>query len=187
MNELGIDANEIVMATVSNAFTNSKKLSRCGDLILTDKNLIWVTRSLFGKVKYTKKIPLTMVKVFNDQAMLQLEEKMIDPSILTIQLKDETFTVTSTEKKAMRDIVRKATEIITGGSADGLIKSVIPSTEQIADTAKVAANALRSAFNNKFNKQPKRVSIECKGCGYKLSGFSGKTIRCPYCDSQYTV
>ncbi len=165
------------------------------ELYLTNLNIIYVLKGVFGNVKKIQKLPLNQIKVVNGrvQAFLGNESKN---GWLQLQLYFingvEIFGFPNKERREISTWINNISQILTGeASQDATVKNImaIPGTEYIAETMKDTIGVFKDKFgiNNKGNQKLENVTVKCIGCMAPLSGKKGQTVRCKYCDTDNTL
>lgn len=183
MLDYGLRSNEAVLVECTGVMPNDHKLfSSNGTLVLTSQNILFVTTTVFGKVKDIDKHPLSDVKVYDDTAQVKLEEKFGESPILNIYLKDGQLSYTMYEKGKAKEFVNQLNKAVTGRDVEIVNKSAIPGAAFVGETLKGTANAFKSALGIK-PKEPEKVAMPCTSCGATISGIKGTVIKCEYCGS----
>lgn len=175
------------------------------ELVLTNLQIILVSKGVFGNVKNIEYFPLSQLKVFNNQAQVFVGKKSNGTTILDIYFfnGEESFGFES--KKRARLWVESINNLMTGQSVniDSLGKNTSSQfdgiTEQLSDTAvqvKEQLGLVGDSFKSAFGIQSKnrikenkseKITMKCPACGAPLSGEKGIIIRCQYCDTDTRI
>ena len=162
------------------------------ELILTNINIIHVSKGMFGNTKGVKKYPLNQVKIVNGEAqaiMGKSSNGMPDLQIYFIngQL---AFKFQSSDKKEIAKYVNGISKVLTGNiSSQSSVANpfAIPGVENIAETLKDTFNVFKESFGikpeDKAANQSVKVTKKCIGCMSPLTGTKGQSVRCRYCDT----
>lgn len=158
------------------------------ELLLTNLNLVLISKGAFGNVKNIQAFPIKQVKVFNNQAQI-ISSKTSGgyPQIEVYFLNgQEKFGFES--KKDAANWINKINQLVTGEDVeiDNSTKTAIPGTEMIADAIGGTVDAFKGALGFKSKKameSDEKVAKKCSFCGASISGKKGQIARCSYCDA----
>ncbi len=161
------------------------------DLVLTNLHLIWVNKGMLGNVKHVEYFPLSLIKVYNEQAQALLTKSGNGTSQLEVFFHngEEVFKFQSGAKKDIEKWADAINRVVTGHGAEvGSSGSrALPGTAAVAETLKDTFGQFRASFGGgkgpSASVQPVKVSSKCAGCGAAISGISGTTATCEHCDS----
>ena len=156
----------------------------CVELTLTNRNLIYVWLSrlkvLDGVVqaKYAEK---------NDLAVLDL----------FFATDEVSFVFETGDKYSSRKLVAQwldaISQVTTGlpSSQAAELRKTIPSVEMLAGAIKGTLDVFAKTFTGKTvdsqENTEEQVTVKCIGCRAPISGRSGMTIQCRYCDTTQTL
>jgi len=157
------------------------------ELILTNLNLVLISKGMFGNTKNIQTFPINQIKVFNNKAQVLLSETggghpQIEVFLLNGQ---EIFGFES--KKVAMNWINKINQLVTGEDEDIIVsaRTVIPGTEKIAEVLGGTVDVFRSALGYKSKgsamEPPEKVTKKCTGCGAIISGKKGRIVQCSYC------
>ena len=191
MSNLNLQSNETVLLK-KDGVCHGKELV---ELYLTNLNIIYVLKGIFGNAKKIQKLPLNQVKIVNGRAQVFLgnysKYERLQLQIYFIN-GVEVFEFLNNDKKEISMWINNISQILTGeASQDTSVKNImaIPGTEHIAEAMKDTIGMFRDklGINNKGNQKPENATIKCIGCMAPLSGIKGQTVRCKYCDTDNTL
>ena len=166
---------------VSRYITNTKKEG--GELIITNKRLIWITHTFFGKTKEILYFPLKEIAIYDDKASVTVKYDF--DVVLTIHFKDgiEKFNFDD-DKKLAKNIANQINKFATGLNAELYsAHRTLPGADALADTLKGTVDI----FKKTFKKAPERIAVKCSSCGASLVGYKGQTIQCSYCGNMQNI
>ncbi|MDH6365147.1 hypothetical protein M2139_002169 [Enterococcus sp. PF1-24] len=69
MSEYKLQQNEALIMK-NERIAQGKSSTLNDELLLTNLNLIWISKGLFGKVKTIQRYPINQIKVFEDQPQI---------------------------------------------------------------------------------------------------------------------
>lgn len=166
------------------------------ELVLTNQNLILVAtmpQGLFKKSKFVKRCPLKKLTNLQDGPQA-LVTKYRDEYYLQALFSDETVSLcfpANPKRTAERwaDAIRSAA---AGNFSDIRPDDALPpEIATLVDGAKDAFGAIFSGGKRRADKggtqRASSVTTRCVGCHAPLSGRSGTTVTCPYCDTKQTL
>ena len=159
------------------------------DLVLTHKRIIWVGRSLWGKVKFVRDIPLDQIKVVNDVA--QVKQSKDNRDHMQIALKNGTTESFSFDDAAeAKNWVKAVSEQVVGHplEPEDADPKPIPELQKAVKTAKNAVGSVAASFGISMGGKNGKHEVEvvskrCIGCHAPLTGKRGEKVTCPYCDT----
>ena len=163
------------------------------DLVLTHRRIIWVGRSLWGKVKFTRDIPLNQVKVVDGVAQVRRSKEEHDQ--IEISLRDGRGLSFGFDTPAeAKNWVKAVSEQVVGHplEPEDAGPKPIPELQQAVKTAKNAVGSVAASFGiptggKGGNREVKVVSVRCIGCHAPLTGKRGERVTCPYCDTEQVL
>ena len=165
----------------------------CVELTLTNRNLIyvWQIRKMFGKgTEHEDVYPLSRLKVLDGVAQAKYAEKN-DLAVLDLLfVPDEvSFVFETGDKYSSRKLVAQwldaISQVTTGlpSSQAAELRKTIPSVETLDVFAKTFTGKTMDSQEN----TEEQVTVKCIGCRAPISGRSGMTIQCRYCDTTQTL
>lgn len=183
-----LDSNEMVILTDENIKSND--LKKVGNLVLTNKNIIFYTVGAFkGHIKNVCKYPLNNIKFFQDQAQAKVYDKEIGNyglDIYFINDKQRFTFVNRLTKRRILEWVQAINAAVKGESipSDSTQYSGIPGVAAIAGTLKNTFGAISDNFKEKSNQA---ASGKCMNCGAPIHGVKGQIVQCAYCDTKQKI
>jgi len=191
MANLNLQANEAVVLKADSVMHCGGHFSSYGDeLILTNIHVIWLNKGTLGNVKRTEYFPLDQIKIFNGRAQALLTKGSTGSPQLEIFLKgsQEAFRFSSSGKKEIVKWVEAINQLVTGtgGESPSSTNMSLPGTAVIAGTLRDTFGQFKNAFGGGKDSSPQvvRVTCKCLSCGAQVSGISGTSAKCEYCDSE---
>lgn len=193
MTDLNLEPGEYAVASLTAVSINGSASTT--DLVLTNKNLLIMSKTVFGRTKGVKKHRIDQIPVINGQAQLRIE-KFDTYKQFTIQLKTgEQLQVISAQNEDYAGFGSQINQLLTGTPA---IPAEINRTVagHMAETLQNAFAALdpRTYFGGKKSSEPsgqqqmaqtpQSTSRQCIGCHVPLSGYTGQVVTCEYCDTE---
>ena len=174
------------------------------ELVLTNKNLIFVNKGVLGNIKGIYKYPLNQIKMFNGmpQAIMgKLGNGTASLVVYFINGQTEVFyfdgfnkTIIKKWIKAIRNTVGSDEESLhtyddsntvseaikgLGNQINGLKNSFISTVEEKSN---ITIPPLPS-FVGKGN----QITKKCISCSAPLTGIKGQKVRCKYCDTDQVL
>lgn len=195
MMNLNLQQNEAVIIHSTSVLHGGFSSAYTGELVLTNLNMIYINKGMFGKVKNIQKFPLNQIKVINGQPQVIMAKSLRSSrQQLQIFLKNgqEAFEFQSSSKREISNWINNITKLLTGDTAQTLNSKnimAIPGAEHVAETVKDTIGAFKDTFGigNKNIKSTKSITDKCIGCMAPISGIKGQMVRCKYCDTNQTL
>ena len=166
------------------------------DLVLTNLNIVYINKGIFGNVKGIQKFPVNQIKMFNGepQAIMGKQQNgMPKLEIYFINGQQESFAFQSAGKKEVNKWINEICKLLTGHDKSSSVSSskmsAIPGTEYLAETLKGTMDTFKGAFGIKSKEQAAEIPItkKCISCSAPLNGIKGQTVRCRYCDTDQVL
>ncbi len=173
MVDYNLDSDEVVIVECEDIQSDSRER---GNLVLTNKNIIWASKNIFGKIKQITKRNINDIKIYEGRAQAKLENGK-----LLIYFKNEQFAYYIYSRSKGKEIVNNINKILLDVNLNVDSRKALPGTEAIAGTIKSTLNVFKESLGKN-----KMISKKCESCGASLSGKKGETDKCPYCDSYIT-
>ena len=158
------------------------------ELILTNQNLVLISKGTFGNVKNIQAFPVNQIKVFNNQAQIMLSKTRGGHPQIEVYLLNGQVNFGFESKKIATIWIEKINQLVTGQDVEINVstKTAIPGTEMIADALGGTVDAFKGAFGfgskKSSTESDEKVAKKCSSCGATISGKKGQIIRCSYCD-----
>jgi hypothetical protein len=165
------------------------------ELILTNLNIVLISKGAFGNTKNIQTYPVNQIKVFNGQAQAILAKQKNGSSHLEVYFLNGQESFGFENKKEINRWVDNINQLVTGNPVDiqASESKAIPGTEYIAETLKDTVDTFKEAFGLKtktnisksVNSTPaEKVAKQCTACGASISGHKGQIVNCQYCDTK---
>lgn len=183
MKEINLEANEGIILKSTEVLHGGVMASYSDELILTNLNIIYVARGMFGKIKNIEKYPIKEVKVFEDKAQCFLGKQVNGAPSLEIYFYNKQESFGFRKKTEVMKWVKSINEVLcenTDVSAMG--QFALPGTEFLAETIKDTISSFKGILEKK-----EKVSTNCISCGAAISGYKGKQVQCSYCNTHQTL
>ena len=177
-----LDSDEVVLVECENVMPKDNSFfSSSGNLVLTNKNILFATLTFFGKVKSVDKHPISEVKVFDDTVQAKLDMKFGENPILNIFYKNGQNSYMIPDKSKAKIIVKQLNKIITGNDIE-IESELAAGAAMLGEALKGTASAFMSAFGAREKEQEETV-MSCPGCGASITGVKGSVVKCEFCGS----
>lgn len=170
------------------------------DLVLTNINIICVSKGIFGNQKKTYIFPLNQIKIFNGKPQAIAGKLSNGYPCLEIYFINGMETFYFQNKKYIDKWIDAITKALCGNSID-IDNTETEKDDSLADEIhdmkeefKAMGQELMGAFGfkSKNASHPKnsgddRISKKCTSCSAPLIGKKGQIVRCKYCDTDQTL
>ena len=151
------------------------------DLVLTNQNIILVSKGMLGNTKKVHYFPLSSVKNIDHRPQviasgLKLEIYFLD--------RHEAFTFRT--KREVKVWVNNVSDLLNGGAGTlgSDLDKGIPGAAYVAETLKDTLDTFKNTFGKKSKRQiDQRVARECTSCVASISGLATRVVRCQFCNS----
>ena len=165
------------------------------ELILTNQNIVFPRKGLFGKVKSYHTWPLSSIRMVAGVPQCRLDSSEFMTHKLEISFNSElvSFEFGSLEAKGeVRQWVNEICVLLTGVQApEENLRSTgagaFSDGDAVAQTFGSIFGSFESAFNQKMAEAEPDVACRCPSCNASLKGKRGTTVTCPYCETNVTV
>jgi LSD1 subclass zinc finger protein len=166
------------------------------ELILTNMNIIHVSKGMFGNIKRVQKYPLNQVKIINGQAQAIMGKGSNSMPNLQIYFVNGqvSFKFQILGKKEIMKYVKEISRVLVGNESSrnsAANQFAIPGAEIVAETLKDTIDVFKGTFGikskSKAGDEPVKATKKCIGCMSPLTGTKGHSIRCSYCDTDQIV
>lgn len=189
MTDYNLDIDEAVILQNNNVacITNSLPVFK-DELVLTNKNIIYVCIGVFGRVKEIKKYPLEQIKMYNNKPqvlILKAKDGNKEMQIFTVN-QQMSFRFRDSEKKQMPIWIDKITQLMVKGETTINNKGTktLPGIKNIVETIKETKYSLKDVM---FTKAAKKIYITCPKCGAQIEGVKKQVAVCEYCGNRMTL
>lgn len=153
------------------------------ELFLTNRNMIYVRKGFFGRIKNIQTYPLSQIKIQNGQAQVQMQKIGGYTPRLQIYFKSgpESFAFQCRGKKKILSWVTQMHRLLdTPDIMENIPEPSVPDAAPTPESTGVFSNSAKYF-------PPRPITKNCTGCGAPLSGSRGETVRCEYCDTDQTL
>lgn len=164
------------------------------ELILTNQNIIHISKGLFNKVKSVQKFSVNQIKIVDQQPQVFRHKRNNGNYQLEIHLRNrvEVFGFIHTNKKEIVQWINAIFKLLTGETSNITNTYNIPGMDVLSEKIKETADTLKNTFGINFNKPSsknasERVTKKCIACAAPISGNSGEMIHCKYCDTDQVI
>lgn len=169
-----------------------------GKLLLTNLNLVYIDKGVFGNIKGISSLDLKMVKIFNGQAqVLQTKARNGIPQLEVYHMQgQEAFSFQTGGGREIQKWRQEINRLLTGNdledTAESKIGNIIPGADIFADTLKGTMDTFKGALGMKSTSKSEQASLEkvaekCSACGANLTGNKGQKVRCNYCQTEQVL
>ena len=165
------------------------------ELMLTNLNIIYPRKGMFGKVKGYNTWPLSSIRVIDGVPQCRLDTSEFMESKLEISFQNElvSFGFESLDaKKEVRSRVNEISRILVGHEAEeenlrATGVGAFAELDSVAETIGGIFGAFDTALTRKRAKSAPVIAYRCPSCNASIKGQRGTTVTCPYCDSNVTI
>lgn len=187
--------NESLILKSENVKHGGMMASFSDELILTNLNIIHISKGFFGNVKDVVRYPVNQIKIYNGEPQVILSKQQGGTNQLDIffQNGQKSFEFQSSGKKEIIQWINAIYKLLTGKEYS-VATSAIPGTEYVAKTLKDTVDVFKNVFGikNKTNEiglktTSVKVTKKCISCSAPLSGVQGQVVRCIYCDTEQVL
>ena len=194
MSKYNLQPNESIVMKSDRVLRAGLMTSYTDELILTNLNVILISKGVFGNTKNIQRYPINQIKVFNEQVQAKLGKQRSGLPQLEIYFINGQELFGFENKKEVINWIKNISKLLTGKSVDidlGPHKT-IPGTEFVAEALKGTLDTFKSTFGIQLKKTSKVVGSEkitknCISCMAPISGYKGQTISCKYCDTEQNL
>lgn len=181
--------NESIIMKQDRIMTGGKLSNFTDELILTNLNIVIISKGVFGNFKSMEIVPLSRIKIFGDKAQILLSKTGTGFSQIEIyhQKGSEKFGFQS--KRIARHWMEIIGKVVNDEHVEigSVPEPEIPGFGVVADTLGATFGKLKETFGLKDNQKQEETSEsftnKCKFCGAPLRSKIGIN-RCEYCDSE---
>lgn len=190
MGKYNLQANEWVILKEAGIAHGGLTAVYTDELILTNFNLVHISKGIFGKTKGVRVFPIDQIKVFDNNVQAILGKRPNGTPQLEVYFINGQENFGFKNRKTTVDWVNKISYLLTGEETNmkGSLNRTIPGTEFIAESLKDTFNTVKDVFGLKSRKETvqvdKKVVKKCDSCRATISGLEGQVVRCQYCDTE---
>lgn len=148
------------------------------DLMLTDRNIVWTHRTMYGAVKDLSIYALHDIKSVDGRPQIIADTTKDGTEILKITFKygTESFHFRSAPEYTVKKWVNAVHYLLSD------LPLPYPNIPLDLGYIDVGENAKTGQGEPKTLKRRIRITVKCLGCRAPLTGFTGEEIKCRYCD-----
>lgn len=193
--QFGPDEKVVLRAQDVKIDGDSSFFSQLSELILTNQNIVFPRKGMFGKIKGYHTWPLSSIRLVGGIPQCRLDSSEFMEHKLEVSFDDELvrFEFKSLEaKKEVRQWVNEIAILLTGSKApEENLRSTgvgaFTDGDAVAQTFGSIFGSFESAFNQKLAESEPDISCRCPSCNASVRGRRGMTVTCPYCESNVTI
>jgi ribosomal protein S27E len=185
-----LEADEYVILTSVSVYKNEGGMFTglpTGELMLTNKAIVFSRKGLTGKVKDYERFPLSTVKVFEDRAQARLGVSSSNAPTLDVYFTNGQASFVFRSKSEVIKWVNEINMLLTGNNAISADTAnsvlAIPGAEAIASAVAGTIDVFKNAFDRSRRESAEPVSVKCPSCSGVVHGRRGDSVPCPYCGS----
>ncbi len=180
MHDYGLSSDEVVLVECENVTPKDKKaFNSSGNLVLTNKNILFATFTMFGKVKNVDRHPVSDVKVFDGIVQAKLDLRFGDNPVMNIYYKASQVSYMLTDNVKAKEFVKQLNKLVTGNDIE-IESGLTAGAAMLGEALGGMASAFKGAFGIK-EKEPEKIVMPCTGCGASITGIKGSLVKCEFC------
>ena len=191
MTQYNLRPNESIVLK-SEKVSNGGMLSSYSDeLLLTNQDIIYVSKGIFGNVKNMVRYPINQIKTYEGEPQVSVGKHSSGNSQLEIFFTNsqQRFVFQSFGKREAKKWVDEICKLVTGHSSKRKTLNATSGffgTDLIGDSVKGTVSSVTSAIGISLGDSgsTKTQTKKCKSCGAPIVGSKGQTVRCQYCDTE---
>ncbi len=180
---------------VSKVGKKSLSMSTHSELMLTNLNIVYPIKGMFGKTKGFEVFPLSDIRIVDGVPQCRLDTSTFMEARLEISFQYQlvSFSFNSLEnKKEIREWVNAISNLLVGEDAEETQTraggvGALTDSEEIANAFGNIFGAFENARAKKRAKRAPEVAYRCPSCNASIKGKLGSTVTCPYCNSHVTI
>ncbi len=196
MSKFNLLPNESIIIKSDRVMHGGLMASYTDELILTNQNIVYISKGMFGNTKSIQRFPINQIKMYNGEPQVIYGKQQNGSPQLEIYFMNghKYFAFQSSGKKEVTRWVNAIYELLTGNrpstNPEGT-SSAIPGTEYLAKTFKDTIDTFKSTFGVKTKSNTgvadEKVTKKCISCSAPLSGEKGQIVNCIYCDTDQVL
>ncbi len=170
-------------------------------LMLTNMRLVyeWSSKRWMGEELLCLSYPLNELATQKDEIRADCQASDYETILKLYPAGEEvSFVFRSPEKNASRKVVAEWLDAIsmavvgTKSSSAMALRRSVPGVEMLAGALKDTFDVVKTTFTSSNTNQRgvsarKAITSKCIGCRAPLSGWTGMTVQCKYCDTVQTL
>ncbi len=153
------------------------------ELVLTDKRLILIQKSVFGKEKDVLYFPLEDIRTAGGEPQIRMGKKDIRAT-LDVYFSDGFESFVFTWEDEVKEWIEDITDVMSGKEIRNREGDWMKETLQMAESFAGTIDKYKEVFGLKEKEQ---AAVKCPSCSASLAGFKGETATCPYCGTKITL
>ena len=165
------------------------------ELILTNQNIVYPNKNMFGKVKGYHVWPLSSIRIVDGVPQCRLDSSEFMAHKLEISFETElvAFVFNSLEaKKEVRQWVNEISLLLVGSEApeENLRATGVGAftdSDAIAETFGSLFGSFENALSRKQAEAAPEVAARCPSCNASVKGKQGTVVTCPFCGSHVNM
>lgn len=193
--------NEVVILKDTNVAHGGIMAGYTDELILTNLNLVVVSKGVFGNTKGIFQYPLSQIKRFNGQPQAIKSKRSNSTPCLEVYFTSgdvEQFSFSGNNKRKIDNWADSIAHIINNENVDtsdaqdddllaGQFKDLGDQLKDVGAEVLDAFGVNRKKNSHSSKNQPQKVSKKCISCSAPLVGYKGQVVKCKYCDTEQTL
>lgn len=180
MLDYGLGADEVILVECENVISDGKKIFKTpGNLVLTNKHILFATLNMFGKVKDVERHPLSDIKVYDGTVQAKLDAKFGENPALNIFYKNGQAGYTMIDKSKAIEFVKQLNKTVTGNDIE-IETGISAGAAMLGEALRSTTAAFKNAFGIK-EPEPEKTIVSCTGCGATITGVKGSLVKCEFC------
>ena len=197
MAKVNLQPNEVILLQSDSVSKSGGIFQQSGDLVLTNRDIIFIPKNLMGLGKGQERYPLNQLRCYNGQPQALLSKTNGYPQLeLIFQNGQIAFSFMLLGKREVLRWIDAITKVINGETVDTNrnLSAAIPGTEFVAETVKDTLGKFSGALGisgigSKIGLTPsdEKTTIRCISCRAPLTGTKGQVVKCQYCDTKQTL
>lgn len=164
----------VVLKEESVIYSENTPVFGSNELILTNINLRYITKKIFGKIDNIRTFPLNTIRFYNGQPQVS-SQKESGTYYLKIAFSGKEEEFGFYDKK----LTAKWVETIYKLAIDNAMHQNQAPVKEVY--REVYVQPMQT------NQQPVNVATNCDSCGAPLSGVAGQLVTCSYCGSKQVL
>ena len=201
MVDLQLQPGENIILTKSNVTTGLTGFG-AGELVLTDKNIIFYKKAMFGNtIKSIEKHPLESVTLLNGEPRVMAKSNQNGNVSLCVYAGDKALEYCFFNDYTKGEVIRWVNAIfnlIVGHDSkeQGDASSILGKAKSLLNSGGgmigESAASLIGNFKNKLDNtlstdENVTLTKKCPGCGAPITGYKGENKQCEYCGSSIKI
>ena len=154
------------------------------EIVLTNRAIACITKTMFGRVKSIERLPLADIKVIDGRPRVTANKATLEVSFPNRQ---ETFQFYN--KSDVKNWERSIFNLLTG-NVDDLHEpqhKAIPGSTYVAETLKGTFDTFKHTFKSRSSGAGENISRFCTSCGASVSGRVEQIVRCQHCGNDQVL